>query len=127
MAARVKPQVPKLKLLLLAALAAAALSGCQSTRPLYHYGAYQDHLYAHFKNEDAAPALQIEALQKTIAQSAAKQLQVGPGLYAHLGYLYLETGQRDTGIAYLEKEKALYPESGRYIDFLLKNARASKS
>ncbi len=105
----------------------ATLSGCQTTKPLYHYGDYQDAVYAHFKNEDSSVTEQIAALEKTIAKSSAKNLPVGPGLNAHLGYLYIETGQMETGVAYLRKEKALYPESTQFIDFLLKNAKAGKS
>ncbi len=105
----------------------AALSGCQTTKPLYHYGAYQDIVYTHFKNEDSSVIQEIDVLEKTIAKSAAKNLQVGPGLNAHLGYLYIESGQMDKGVAYLRQEKALYPESAQFIDFLLKNAKAGKS
>jgi len=115
----------QLKILVLLSL--AALSGCQSTQPLYDYGAYQDGLYSHFKNEDVSLQREIEALEKTLAKSAAKNKPAGPGLNAHLGYLYIESGQRDTGMRYLQQEKALYPESARFIDFLLKNAKAGKS
>ncbi len=121
-----KASVIKLKFLA-AAVAVAALSGCQTTRPLYHYGSYQDNVYTHFNNEDASLVQEIAALEKTILESAAKNLQVGPGLHAHLGYLYIESGQMDKGIVYLQKEKALYPESTQFIDFLLKNAKAGKS
>lgn len=117
----------QIKLLVLTAVAVATLSGCQTTKPLYHYGDYQNNVYAHFKNEDSSVTKEIEALEKTITESAAKKLKVGPGLHAHLGYLYIESGQMDTGIAYLLKEKQLYPESAQYIDFLLKNAKAGKS
>lgn len=107
-------------------VAVATLSGCQSTKPLYHYGAYQDAVYSHFKNEDSSATEQIDALEQTIAKSSAKNLPVGPGVNAHLGYLYIETGQMETGVAYLHKEKALYPESAQFIDFLLKNAKAGQ-
>jgi hypothetical protein len=117
----------KLKFLAGVAVVVVTLSGCQSTKPLYNYGSYQDNVYKHFKNEDSSVTQEIEALEKTISQSAAKNLQVGPGLHAHLGFLYIESGQTDTGIAYLQKEKALYPESAQFIDFLLKNAKAGKS
>jgi hypothetical protein len=120
------PMVMRLKFLAVV-VAVATLSGCQTTKPLYHYGAYQDAVYAHFKNEDSSVTEEITALEKTIAKSSAQNLPVGPGLNAHLGYLYIESGQMDTGIAYLLKEKALYPESAQFIDFLLKNAKAGKS
>jgi hypothetical protein len=127
MAATVRKPGMDAKILLFAALSVAVLSGCQSTKPLYHYGSYQTNLYEHFKNEDTAIPEQIEALEKTIRDSGRNKLQVGPGLYAHLGFLYLQNGQRDTGLSYLQKEKQLYPESARFIDFLLKNARAGQS
>lgn len=115
------------KILLAAALSVAALSGCQSTKPLYHYGSYQTNVYEHFKNEDSTVPEQIEALEKTIRETNRNKLQVGPGIYAHLGFLYLQSGQRDTGLGYLQKEKQLYPESTQFIDFLLKNAKAGQS
>jgi len=115
------------KTLLIVAITIATLAGCQSTQPLYHYGSYQDNVYEHFKNEDSAVTEQIEALEKTIRDSNRKKLQVGPGIYAHLGYLYLQSGQRDTGLGYLQKEQQLYPESAKFIDFLLKNAKAGQS
>ncbi len=115
------------KIMLVAALSVAALSGCESTRPLYHYGSYQSNVYEHFKNEDSAVTEQIAALEKTIYESGRNKLAVGPGIYAHLGFLYLQSGQRDTGLSYLQKEQQLYPESARFIDFLLKNAKAGQS
>lgn len=115
------------KIMLAAALSVAALSGCQSTKPLYHYGSYQTNVYEHFKNEDSSVTEQIEALEKTISETNRNKLQVGPGIYAHLGFLYLQSGQRDTGLDYLQKEKQTYPESSQFIDFLLKNAKAGQS
>jgi hypothetical protein len=115
------------KIMLVAALSVAALSGCESTRPLYHYGSYQTNVYEHFKNEDSSVTEQIAALEKTIHDSNRNQQQVGPGLYAHLGFLYLQSGQRDTGLSYLQKEQQLYPESARFIGFLLTNAKAGQS
>lgn len=108
-------------------VAVATLSGCQTTKPLYHYGDYPDAVYAHFKNEDSSVTEEIEALEKSIAKSSAKNLPAGPGLNAHLGYLYIESGDMEKGVAYLRQEKALYPESAQFIDFLLKNAKAGKS
>ena len=115
------------KLTMLAALSVAALTGCQATKPLYPYGSYQSNVYEHFKNEDSAVTEENEALEQTISESSRNKLQVGPGIYAHLGFLYLQSGQRDTGLGYLQKEKQLYPESATFIDFLLKNAKAGQS
>ncbi len=115
------------KAVLMVAIAIATLTGCETTKPLYHYGSYQTNVYEHFKNEDSSVTEQIEALEKTIRETNRNKLQIGPGIYAHLGFLYLQSGQRDTGLAYLQKEKQLYPESTHFIDFLLKNAKAGQS
>lgn len=107
-------------------LSFAALVGCQTKKPLYHYGSYQSNLYEHFKNEDSAVTKEIDDIEKTIAETATNQLKVAPGIYAHLGFLYIQSGQVDTGLGHLVKEKELYPESTKYIDFLLNNAKAVK-
>jgi hypothetical protein len=116
----------KKNILLTTALAVVVLSGCQTTKPLYHYGSYQSNVYDHFKAQDSTVNQQIDDLEKTLATSNKHKLNVAPGIYAHLGYLYLQVGQADTGLNYLAKEKALYPESAQYVDFLLKNAKAGK-
>ncbi len=106
------------------ALSLAALVGCETTKPLYHYGSYPNHVYEHFKNEDTAITQQIDDLEKTIAETTTRRLKVAPGIYAHLGFLYLQSGQIDSGLQHLVQEKTLYPESTKYIDFLLNNAKA---
>ncbi len=112
--------------LITTALAVVLISGCQSTKPLYHYGSYQNNVYAHFKNEDTSVLKEIDELEKTIAKAPKATPNIAPGIYAHLGFLYIQSGQMDTGLGYLAKEKQLYPESAKYIDFLLKNAKAGK-
>jgi hypothetical protein len=102
---------------------ALCLMGCGSTQPLYYHGNYAQNLYAHFKAEGSSPEEQILALEETIEKANAANLVVAPGLYAHLGYLYTLTGQMDKGLGLLEQEKALFPESATYIDFLINNAK----
>ncbi len=110
----------------LVVLAVTSLAGCQTTQPLYNFGSYQHNLYQHFKNEDSSVNEQIAALEKTVQQAAAKNQKVGPGIHAHLGYLYMESGQKELGMAALQQEKALYPESAHFMNFLLNNAKATK-
>jgi len=126
MATSVSDSLMKRNLLITTALAVVVLSGCQSTKPLYHYGSYQSNVYDHFKNEDTTVLKEIDDLKKTLAKAPKSTPNIAPGIYAHLGYLYIQSGQVDTGLNYLAKEKALYPESAKYIDFLLKNAKAGK-
>ncbi|MCH2000092.1 DUF4810 domain-containing protein, partial [Achromobacter xylosoxidans] len=45
-----------------------------------------------------------------------------PGFRAHLGMLYLKLGDGAKGLEQLEGEKAAFPESKPFMDFLLRNA-----
>ena len=65
---------------------------------------------------DAGPEVPREALDR-IGRYAGKP--VPPGYNAHLGLLYAEGEQTDQMLKYFEAEKALYPESASYMDFLL--------
>lgn len=101
------------------ALLAGLLGGCATRQePLYHWGSYQAQIYGHLTAEKG-PEEQIQALEGDVekARSAGKLLP--PGHHAHLGMLYGKTGRDDQLIAHLEQEKAQFPESKQFIDFLL--------
>lgn len=109
------------------AVLAFGLTGCKTVKPLYFYGEYQESVYQHFKADDTSVAQQIESLEKSIEQAAANDLAPAPGLYAHLGFLYLKAGNSDAGFASMNKEKELYPEATQYIDFLISNAAGEQN
>ena len=62
---------------------------------------------------------EIDALEKQLSQSMDKERPIPPGLHAHLGYLHSVAGNPAAAREQLEREKALYPESARFVDFLL--------
>lgn len=107
------------------ALAALALvAGCQTAKPLYHWGHYEPLAYqAHVKPDKAPVALQIEKLEEDLQKAAAANLPPHPGLHAHLGYLYFTIGRLDDAMKHFEAEKRLFPESATFIDTLLKSAK----
>ena len=107
------------------ALAAALLlSGCASApKTLYQWEGYQPQVYEYFKGEEPAQA-QAEALERDLQKIASTGNKAPPGYHAHLGMLYLSMGKDDQMVQQLRTEKALFPESGPYMDFLLKNAKA---
>ncbi|WP_392344078.1 DUF4810 domain-containing protein [Pseudoalteromonas prydzensis] len=109
-----------------AVLLLTVLTGCKTVQPLYYYGSYDVNLYQHFKADDISVAEQISQLEETVQMADNKSLLIAPGILAHLGYLHLKQGELDSGFAYLEKEKALYPESEQYINFLIENAKGGK-
>lgn len=112
-----------LRVLLLAFAGSAVLTACKTTEPLYHYGDYQQTVYSYFKGNETSAAEQIGALELTIETAGIKGKSIAPGVHAHLGMLYFETGNPDQGNIHFEQEKALFPESTAYIDFLVKSAK----
>ena len=99
------------------------LGGCSTTPTLYQWGAYQDNVYQYFKKDKTSPEEQIAALEKIIATSGAKDQLLAPGVHAHLGMLYSQTGKMSEATAQFEKEKQLFPESERFMTFLIKNQK----
>ena len=97
------------------------LSGCadDSPRQLYYWdGAYTGSVYEYLSEEGDAGA-QIAALEESLQKAYQRAAKVPPGLYAHLGLLYLSQGNGAKFKAYVEKEAELYPESRDYTIFLL--------
>ena len=97
------------------------LSGCadDSPRQLYYWdGAYTGSVYEYLSEEGDAGA-QIAALEESLQKAYQRAAKVPPGLYAHLGLLYLSQGNGAKFKAYVEKEAELYPESRDYAMFLL--------
>jgi len=112
-----------MKTLVIVLSATFLLAGCVTpVQPTYYYGAYQPTVYSYFKGDGATITEQIDALNQIIEQASAKSKPVAPGLHAHLGMLYFETGNNDQGLSHFELEKALFPESSAYIDFLIQSS-----
>ena len=104
---------------------ATLLTGCGSTaqKPLnlYEWNGYQPAVYHHFKKGQSAPEEQMASLEKLIAESTAKNRPVAPGVHAHLGMLYADSGRQTDAKTQFEREKELFPESGRFMTFLIGN------
>lgn len=98
-----------------------ALSGCATTPSLYSWGTYPQQTYLmNVSPEKATATMQIATLEKEIEQTKAKGLAVPPGLYGHIGLLYLQTQNMQKAEQYFELEKNTYPESSVLMDRLLK-------
>ncbi|MBM3114879.1 DUF4810 domain-containing protein [Jeongeupia naejangsanensis] len=103
-----------------ALLAGVLLSGCNTApKTLYQWGGYQQQVYKHFQGQ--APETQIAALEESFQKIRANGAMPPPGYHAHLGMLYSEIGKGDQAVQQFNTEKALFPESVAYMDFLLKN------
>ncbi|MCF6438724.1 DUF4810 domain-containing protein [Pseudoalteromonas luteoviolacea] len=114
-----------MKKLLIAVAAAAALTGCKTKEPLFYHGEYSEVVYNYFKADEKDISEQISSLEQIIQQASGKSKPVAPGVHAHLGMLYFESGNSELGVQHFETEKSLFPESAQYIDFLLNSAKGS--
>ena len=97
--------------------AIATVAGCQTApQPLYQWESYQAEVYEYFKGEPKEA--QVEALERDLQKINASGRKAPPGYHAHLGM-----GKDDQMVQEFRTEKALFPESASYMDFLLKNAK----
>ncbi|MEO4049320.1 DUF4810 domain-containing protein [Pseudomonas sp. CAU 1711] len=103
------------------ALACLALAGCTGPKTLYQWEGYQPQVYQYFKGE--SPEAQVEALEAGLQKIKARNGSVPPGYHAQLGLLYSGLGKDDQMVQQFQTEKALFPESATYMDFLLNNAK----
>jgi hypothetical protein len=111
--------------LVYALVAALALTGCATNNSLYDWGGYDALLYQSYKKPEqlAANMVKLEAhIQKT-EQSGRK---VAPGLYADLGTMFLQAGDRAKAAANYRKERALWPESAGLMDAMIRNVETPK-
>ncbi|SEN02184.1 hypothetical protein SAMN04487857_108213 [Pseudomonas sp. ok272] len=100
----------------------ALLVGCSSPKTLYQWESYQPQVYEYFKGEEPKEA-QAEALERDLQKIKSTGSTPPPGYHAQLGLLYSSLGKDDQMVQELRTEKALFPESGPFMDFLLKNAK----
>ncbi len=104
-----------------AALVPLALTGCiQAPKQLYLWEAFPRQQYEVLLREGVDPESQIQALEAHAEKARATNSALPPGFRAHLGMLYLATGNAKAARQMWEAEKVAFPESAGYIDSLLK-------
>lgn len=95
--------------------ALALFHGCTPTTQFY-WGDYSSTLYAYKKTPDDKSLMEHKkSLNDIIMVSAKRKIPVPPGVYAELGFLLIKEDKVQDGMAYLEKEIQLYPESQEFI------------
>lgn len=102
-------------------LGCTLLAGCSGQKSLYQWESYQPQVYEYLKGESSKEEQAI-ALERDLEKIKAKNGAVPPGYHAQLGLLYSSLGKDDQMIQQLRTEKALFPESATYMDFLMNNA-----
>ncbi len=73
------------------------------------------------KPHKAAPLTQIQTLVLEIEKIEKKGGLVGPGVHAHVGYMYYLVEDYTKAETYFSREKQLYPESSVFIDRMIAN------
>ena len=59
--------------------------------------------------------------------SQSRSKRVPPGMFANLGYLYLQNGQSGRARSLFENEKRLYPESAHFMDRVIAKIDAKEA
>jgi hypothetical protein len=102
--------------------------GCaEAPKRLYYWEGFQGQLYEHFKADSSSPEDQLRILDAQAQKSRASGAALPPGFRAHLAMIYLRLGRDGEAMQELEAEKANFPESAHYMNFLLKRMTAPKS
>jgi len=99
----------------------AIFSGCVS-KQIYYWGDFEIMTLMYMKGEEER-SVQIQRLENIKQEIESSGKPFPPGFNAHLGLLYVETGNRATAISYFEAEKALFPEAAHYMDFTISRTR----
>lgn len=106
-------------------LAAALMLGACASPPttLYDWGPYPQALLKHLRESGGDAARQAALLEEQLQRAGGAARAAPPGLHAHLALLHTQLGNEAVALRHLQAEKALYPESAAYMDFLMNNAR----
>lgn len=95
---------------------AVTLTAC-TTNNLYYWGDYEQALFAYTKQPGEIDNY-IASLNDIIVE-AEKRGQVPPGIYAEYGYALMTAGREDEAMAYFQKERSKWPESGTLMGLMI--------
>jgi hypothetical protein len=101
------------------------LGGCAAPT-MFEWGNYDEWLYENYENpkDDEELYVDLTALiteYESRTNPATKPM--APGLYAEYGFLLMRRGENQRAVEYYTKEKALWPESAKFMDSMIETAR----
>jgi hypothetical protein len=108
------------------AACALVLSGCATNKGLYDWGGYDAMLYGSYKDPTTVAA-NMQKLEAHIHGLELGKQKVPPGLYADLGTLELQAGDKEKAQANFRKEREVWPESASLMDALINNGAMPKA
>lgn len=98
-----------------------ALGGCATKNSgMYDWGGYDAMLYGAYKDPTTVGA-NMQKLQLHIDKLEKSKQKVPPGMYADLGMLELQAGNKEKAQANFRKERDLWPESAGLMNALINN------
>jgi hypothetical protein len=112
--------------LLAAVVFALSMVGCATKPPLYKWGGYDELLYQSYKSPDRTEAMRV-GLETHLAVLEKERALVPPGMYAEIGTIYLEKGDRLTAITYYKKERETWAESKTLMDSMIKTLESKSA
>lgn len=104
---------------------ALALGGCAS-KGMYDWGGYSTGLYNSYK-DPTTTASNMQSLETHVQKLEQGKQKVPPGVYADLGMLQLQAGDKVKALANFRKERDLWPESKGLMDALINNGVMPKA
>ena len=116
--------VRDLRTVALAALVAAGASACATPSTHYHWGNYDEALYALYKSPDPAQHQKyVAALKTIILETERSGARIPPGIYAEYGYALYEEGSATEAVAYYRKEMEAWPASRVFMEKMISVAQ----
>jgi hypothetical protein len=91
---------------------------------MYMWETFPRQQYDLLIREGASPDDQIQTLEAHAQKARAANAALPPGLRAHLGMLYLNSGNIERARELWNAERTAFPESAPYMDQLLKRLDA---
>lgn len=98
------------------------LAACQP-KTRFTWGGYDTALYSYYKDPTEIADYR-EALQEAIKEGSSNGT-LAPGLYAELGYTYLQAGNKNAAIGLFERERAAFPESSGFMTSVIERLQVS--
>lgn len=95
------------------------LGGCVEQQ-MYEWGHYEQSVYRMYHSKEFSPSKEIVILKKDIEKASQNKKQIGPGIQAHLGYLYTLEGDTVAATEMFEAEIKSFPESKVMIERFLR-------
>ncbi len=103
------------------------LGSCGGNRAkiLYYYGGYPDTVYEGLKTTTLRWASRPKRWKNTLWKPSTKN-ECRPGCARPSGLLLSRSGDKEGAFRQFEEEKRLFPESGVFMDFLMKTGKGGK-